>query len=174
MGLVVVGLALPGVRALAQVPAEGERIDRVTISGNQRVEDEAIRVRLTAQPGSAYKESVVDADVRSLYKLGFFDDVTATFNQVDGQWVLNYDVHERPFVRQVRVEGNKKIEKEELEGMLRIRPNTILDPEKARLGIQEATNAYEKKGYLDVAIHYETTPVGENEVDVTFIVDEHE
>jgi outer membrane protein insertion porin family len=171
MGLAVVGLALHGVRAFGQ-PLEGERIDRVTISGNQRVEDEAIRVRLTAQPGSPYKESVVDADIRSLYKLGFFDDVTASFDQVGGQWVLNYHVQERPFVRVVRVEGNKKIDKEELEGMLRIRPNTILDPEKARRGIEEATNAYEKKGYLDADIRYETTPVGENEVDVTFVVDE--
>jgi outer membrane protein insertion porin family len=175
IGLVVVGLALHASHASAQdeaIPVEGVRIDRVTISGNQRVEDEAIRVRLTAQPGSTYKESVVDADIRALYKLGFFDDVRASLSQTDGRWVLNYDVRERPFVRQVRVEGNKKIDKEELEGMLRIRPNTILDPEKARSGIEEAKNAYEKKGYLDADIRYETTPVGENEVDVTFVVDE--
>jgi outer membrane protein insertion porin family len=38
----------------------------------------------------------------------------------------------------------------------------------------EAKSAYEKKGYLDADIRYETTPVGENEVDVTFLVDEHE
>ena len=176
LGWAVVALALPAPRASAQgeAPPEGVRIARVTISGNQRVEDEAIRVRLTAQPGSAFKESVVDADVRALYKLGFFDNVTASMSQVDGQWVLNYDVHERPFVRQVRIEGNKKLEKEELEGMLRIRPNTILDPEKARAGIEEAKNAYEKKGYLDADIRYETTPVGENEVDVTFVIEEHE
>ena len=175
-GLAVVALALPVLRAWGQdqPPPEGIRIARVTISGNQRVEEEAIRVRLTAQPGTPYKESAVDADVRALYKLGFFDDVTASLSQVDGQWVLNYEVHERPFVRQVRIEGNKKIEKEELEGMLRIRPNTILDPEKARAGIEEAKNAYEKKGYLDADIHYETTPVGENEVDITFVIDEHE
>ena len=176
IGLMVVGLALHARRACGQeeAPPEGVRIDRVTISGNQRVEDEAIRVRLTAQPGSVFKESVVDTDVRALYKLGFFDDVTASLAKVNGQWVLNYDVHERPFVRQVHLEGNKKIDKEELEGMLRIRPNTILDPEKARKGIEEAKSAYEKKGYLDADIHYETTPVGENEVDVNFIVDEHQ
>jgi outer membrane protein insertion porin family len=175
LGMAVVGLALHAVPTLAQpepVP-ENARIDRVVISGNQRVEDEAIRVRLTAQPGSAFKESVVDADVRALYKLGFFDDVTASLSRVDGQWVLTYDVHERPYIRQVRVEGNKKIDKEELEGMLRVRPNTILDPEKARRGIEEAKSAYEKKGYLDADIRYDTAPVGENEVDVTFVVDEH-
>lgn len=172
--LAVVGLVAPPLPAAGQaaLPAEGVRIDRVVIAGNQRVEDEAIRVRLAMQPGSPFRESVVDADVRALYKLGFFDDVTATVAEVDGQWVLTYEVHERPYVRQVRIEGNKKIDREELEGMLRVRPNTILDPEKARLGIQEAKNAYEKKGYLDADIRYETSPVGENEVAVTFVVDE--
>jgi len=176
LGLAVVGLAFHARPAPGQgeLPAEGVRIARVTISGNQRVEAEAIRVRLSAQPGSVFKESVVDADVRALYRLGFFDDVTASLNQVDGQWVLNYDVRERPFVRQVRIEGNKKIEKEELEGMLRIRPNTILDPEKARSGIEEAKNAYEKKGLLDADIRLETSPAGENEVDVTFVIDERD
>ncbi len=176
IALAVAGPALLGLgtRADGQEPPEGTLIERVTISGNQRVEDEAIRVRLGMHAGSPYKESAVDADVRALYKLGFFDDVTATVSQANGKWTLNYDVHERPFVRQVHIEGNKKIDKEELEGMLRIRPNTILDPEKAQQGIAEAKSAYEKKGYLDADIKYETTPVGENEVNVTFTVDEHQ
>jgi outer membrane protein insertion porin family len=176
IGLAVVGLALQPLRVAAQLTAspEGVRIDRVTISGNQRVEDEAIRVRLTAQAGQTFSAKVVDTDVRALFKMGFFDDVTATFDQVNGQWVLNYHVQERPFVRAVRIEGNNKIETEELEGMLRIRPNTILDPEKARQGIAEARSAYEKKGYLDATVRYEARPVGENEVDVTFVVDERD
>jgi outer membrane protein insertion porin family len=176
IGLTVVGLALQPMRVAAQVTAspEGVRIDRVTISGNQRVEDEAIRVRLTAQAGQSFSAKVVDTDVRALFKMGFFDDVTATFDQVNGEWVLNYHVQERPFVRAVRIEGNNKIETEELEGMLRIRPNTILDPEKARQGIAEARSAYEKKGYLDATIRYEARPVGENEVDVTFVIDERD
>jgi len=145
IALAVAGFTLRPAAGAAQEadtePVEGVRIERVEILGNQRVEDEAIRVRLTAQAGTLYKESVVDADVRALYKLGFFDDVSASLSQVNGQWVLNYDVRERPYVRQVRVEGNKKIEKEELEGMLRIRPNTILDPEKARKGIEGRTES---------------------------------
>jgi outer membrane protein insertion porin family len=174
----VVGLVLPALQGLGQLaddlPTEGVRIDRVVITGNQRVEDEAIRVKLKASPGASFSEQLVDDDVRVIYKMGFFDDVRATADREDGQWVLTYDVHERPYIRAVRIEGSKKIDKEELEGMLRIRPNTILDPEKARKGIEEAKSAYEKKGYLDADIRYETAPVGENEVDVTFLVDERE
>ncbi|MBX3027501.1 outer membrane protein assembly factor BamA [bacterium] len=178
IALAVAGLVLRpavGVSQLAEAaPTAGIRIERVEIVGNQRVEDEAVRVKLKQRAGSPYDPQAVDDDIRAIYKMGFFDDVRATMDRQGGGWVLTYDVHERPFIRQVRIEGNKKIDKEELEGMLRVRPTTILDPEKARQGIEEAKNAYQKKGYLDADIRYETTPVGENEVDVTFVVDERE
>ncbi|MFN8642163.1 MAG: outer membrane protein assembly factor BamA [Candidatus Binatia bacterium] len=156
------------------LPVEGVRIERVEIVGNQRVEDEAIRIKLKERSGGTYDPQAVDDDLRAIYKMGFFNTVTASVDRQQGQWVLTYEVSERPFIRQVHVEGNKKIDTEELEGMLHVRPTTILDPEKARQGIEEAKSAYEKKGYLDADIRYETTPVGENEVDVTFLVDERE
>ncbi len=175
--VVVLGLAL-GIAAPSvgqgELPPEGTPVDRIVIIGNQRVEDDAIRVKLAMTPGAPFRLQTIDDDIRAIYRMGFFDDVRATLDQVDGQWVLTYDVHERPFIRQVRIEGNTKIETEELEGMLRVRPTTILDPQKARQGILEARNAYEKKGYLDAEIRYETAPVGENEVDVTFLIDERD
>ncbi|HSP95893.1 MAG TPA: outer membrane protein assembly factor BamA [Candidatus Dormibacteraeota bacterium] len=178
IALAVAGFALrPTVgspQEAGTLPVEGVRIERVEIVGNQRVEDEAIRVKLKERGGGTYDPQSVDDDIRAIYKMGFFDDVRATMERQQGQWVLTYDVHERPFIRQVHIEGNKKIDTEELEGMLHVRPTTILDPEKARQGIEEAKSAYEKKGYLDADIRYETTPVGENEVDVSFLIDERE
>src|SRR5262249_57488314 len=77
-------------------------------------------------------------------------------------------------VRNVTVEGNEKLKKEELEGALRIRPHTILDPEKARQGIDAAKKLYADKGYLDAKLTYDTVPVGENEIDVRYTVTESE
>jgi outer membrane protein insertion porin family len=165
--LLTLGLAL---RAAAQGPP---RLDRIEISGNQRVDDEAIRVRLGLAVGEPFDAEKVDEDIRSVYRMGFFSNVEADLSQRDGQWVLTYRVAERPFVREVAVEGAKKIDKEEIEGTLRVRPNTILDPQKAQKGIDEAKKLYEKKGYLDADIRYETVPVGENEVKVVFTVEEN-
>ena len=47
----------------------------------------------------------------------------------------------------------------------KVRPNTIFDPEKVRRGIEEAKKLYEKKGYLDAKIDYQTTPVGDKRGD---------
>jgi outer membrane protein insertion porin family len=166
--LVLVALGLT-MRAAAQVP----RIDRIEISGNQRVEDEAIRVRLGLQQGQPFDEKQADEDVRALYRMGFFSSVEVDLSERNGLAVLTYRVDERPFVREVKIDGTKKIDREEIEGTLRVRPNTILDPQKARRGIEEAKKLYEKKGYLDAEITYETEAVGENEVVVHFTVEEN-
>ena len=104
--------------------------------------------------------------------MGFFDDVRADLSERDGRWVLTYTVVERPLIREVRVEGNKALDREELEKALKIRPQTILDPIKVRRGIDDARKEYEKKGYLDVDIREVPESVGEGEVALVFKVDE--
>jgi len=136
---------------------EGPRLDRVAIAGNRRVEKEAIRVQLRSQPGMRFNAETVDNDIRALYRMGFFDNVEADLSHQDNQWVLTYRVTERPLIKEIKIEGNKKVSREDLEGALKVRPNTILEPDKVARGIEEAKKLYEKKGYLDAQIDYTTT-----------------
>lgn len=150
-------------------------VDDVEIAGNRRVDEAAIRARLALEAGAPFDEAKIDEDIRSLYAMGFFRNITAEIEERLGRQILVYRVEERPFVRDVEITGNEEIDEEELEGMIRVRPNTILDPEKARAGITEVKKAYEKKGYLDADVSYDTTPVGESdEVVVTFRIDERD
>jgi outer membrane protein insertion porin family len=152
----------------------GSTIARVTVTGNVRVEEDAIRVHLQSQPGTPFDRDVVDKDTRAIYAMGFFDQVTVeTSNDAKGV-VLTFHVHERPFVRAVAVEGAENVKKEEVEQVLRVRPHTILDPEKVRQGVEAAKKLYGEKGYLDADITYTTTPVGENEVDLAYTIKEGE
>jgi outer membrane protein insertion porin family len=173
--ILLVGLVLhianrPG---LAAMIGDGHLIvSRVIIAGNQRVEEEAIRVQLRMRAGAVYDPALVDADVRALYKMGFFDNVQADLSEQGDQLILTYQVAERPQIKTVELEGNKKIDKEELENALKIRPHTILDPIKLRHGIEEARKLYEAKGYLDAKITYTAVPLGNNEVTMKLVVDE--
>jgi outer membrane protein insertion porin family len=104
--------------------------------------------------------------------MGFFDQVTVETTVEPKGVVLTFRVHERPLVRSVTIEGTDNVKKEEVEQALRVRPHTILDPERARQGLEAAKKLYGEKGYLDAEISYTTTPVGENEVDVAYTVKE--
>jgi len=153
--------------------AAGEsRIDRVVVTGNHRVEADAIRVHLQARSGTVLNEDTVDSDLRALYRMGFFDDVEVDWSERAGEWVLTYTVTERPLIKELLIEGNSKLDREDLEPALKARPNTILEPEKVAAGIEEAKKLYHKKGYLDAKIDYKTEVVGESEVKLTYNIDE--
>ncbi len=163
---------------VGEVPlgAQGEpSIARVGIAGNLRVEEDAIRVHLRSQPGQPFDQDTIDRDIRAVYAMGFFDQVDADVTRLPENRVeVVFRVKERPLVRAVKIEGNKKVKREELEGALKIRAHTILDPEKARQGLEAGKKLYVEKGYLDAALTYSTERVGENEVDVLYKVEEHE
>ncbi len=167
--------ALALVAGEAPLGAQGEpSIARVGITGNLRVEEDAIRVHLRSQPGQPFDQDTIDRDIRSVYAMGFFDQVDADVTRLPENRVeVVFRVKERPLVRAVKIEGNKKVKREELEGALKIRAHTILDPEKARQGLEAGKKLYVEKGYLDAELTYSTEPVGENEVDVLYKVEEH-
>ncbi|TMB52834.1 MAG: outer membrane protein assembly factor BamA [Deltaproteobacteria bacterium] len=167
---VAIGLAA----ATAPLFAQGEpSITRVAIEGNVRVEEDAIRVHLRTQTGQPFERDTLDRDIRAVYAMGFFDQVDADVSPAGENHVaVTFRVKERALVRTVKVEGTKKLKREEVEGALKVRPHTILDPEKARQGIEAAKKLYVDKGYLDAEIAYRTAPVGENEVDLFYTVKE--
>jgi outer membrane protein insertion porin family len=173
IALVAVLVLVAGPRGLG---AQGEpSIARVGIEGNLRVEEDAIRVHLRSQTGQPFDQDAIDRDIRAVYAMGFFNQVDADVtpagpNRVD----VVFRVKERPLVRNVKIEGTDKLKRDEVEAALKVRAHTILDPEKARQGVEAAKKLYVEKGYLDADIAYTTETVGENEVDVLYKVEEHE
>jgi outer membrane protein insertion porin family len=157
------------------VSASSERpLAEVRVGGNDRVEEEAIRVYLTSRPGEPLNQDAIDKDIRAIYKMGFFKDVEARVTEENGKPILTYWVTERPLIREVQIEGNKGLSKDDLENALKIHPRTILNPVKIRTGIQNAKKEYEKKGFLDADITYRTENTAAGEVILTFSVNEND
>jgi outer membrane protein insertion porin family len=165
-------LALVAGLALGLDAADAPPIARIDVAGNLRVEADAIRVNVESRAGVPLDAATVDRDVRAIYKMGFFDQVRAVVeDDVEGP-VLRFVVSERPLVRSVEVEGADAVEKDEIEGALRIRPHMILDPTRLREGVAAARKLYADQGYLDVDIDVKRTDAPEHEVDLVYEIDE--
>lgn len=168
-------LASPAEQHKTRTPAaDAQKIDEILVRGNDRVEEEAIRVYIKSMPGEPLDHQKMDTDIRAIYGMGFFKNVEARVTEQDGKTILTYWVSERPLIRQVSIEGNKALGKEELEAKLKIHPRTILNPVKIRRGIEEVKKEYEKKGYLDADITYRTEVAESGEATLTFTVAENE
>src|SRR5580704_5147147 len=135
-------------------------ISRVRIVGNQRVEEDAIRIHITEQPGQPLNEAMVDQDVKAIYRMGFFTDVHASVDRVGGQAILTYHVKERPLITDVRTEGMSQIKPtaDEVVGAIKLHPGVIEDPQLVQSSIQALRQVYQSKGYLDADITFRTVP----------------
>jgi len=143
---------------------ESVRLKEVKIAGNIRVEDDGIRLHLKSRAGEIFDSLLVEQDVKAIYRMGFFDDVKAELSP-DG--ILTYAVKEKPYVREVKIQGASQVGKDKIEAALGIGARTILDRTKVAEGVEKVRRLYNDQGYVNVAVDHAVTIEENNQAIVT-------
>lgn len=156
----VLGLG-SGSLALSQ---EKVTLKEVKITGNSRVEDDGIRLHLKSRAGEPFNSNTVEQDVKAIYRMGFFDDVQAELSP-DG--VLTYAVKEKPYVRELKIQGASQVSREKVETALGISPRTILDRSKVAEGVEKVRKLYNEQGYVNASVDYSVNVEPNNQAVVT-------
>jgi len=144
-------------------PAYGQEkvaLKDVKISGNLRVEDDGIRLHLKSRAGELFNSSTVEQDVKAIFRMGFFDDVQAELSP-DG--VLTYAVKEKPYVRELKVQGATQVSREKVEAALGVSPRTILDRAKVAEGVEKVRKLYTDQGYVNALVDFAVTVESNNQ-----------
>ncbi len=140
------------------------RLKEVKISGNVRVEDDGIRLHLKSRPGDSFDPLVVEQDVKAIFRMGFFDDVNAELSP-DG--ILTYAIKEKPYIREVKIQGASQVSKDKIETALGIGARTILDRTKVAEGVEKVRKLYTEQGYVNAAIDHSVAVESTNQAVVT-------
>jgi outer membrane protein insertion porin family len=140
-------------------------LKEVKIQGNLRVEEEGIRLHLQARAGEMFDSAVVEKDVKSIYRMGFFDDVQA---ELSPEAVLTYEVKEKPYIKEVKIQGNSQLSKDKIETAFGVAQRTILDRDKVGEGIEKVKKLYSEQGYVNARVDY-TVSTAENNQAVVFV-----
>ena len=167
---VVLSLVLGGSLALAQNPL----ISAIQIEGNQRVEDDAIRLHISQRPGEPLNRDAVSNDLKSIYQMGFFQNVTADIRHQNGKDVLVYKVIERPQITDVKIVGMKALKPtdDKIVAAMKLHPGSIEDPARVAETKKGIKDAYGSKGFTDVTVDFRAD-LGPNNTEVAnFIVKE--
>jgi outer membrane protein insertion porin family len=149
--------------------ALAERIERVDVRGNARVEADAIRAAIATKAGQWLDPTQLRSDLRAIWKLGMFVDVQAV---TDGQ-VLAFEVVERPAIRKVLVAGNHELALDKIDEAIALRRDAIADQVAVRKARDRIAELYLAQGFLFATVDSALVPAGPGEVDVQFTIDEH-
>ena len=161
-------LSLVAVVGTATAHAEGEKIVEVQVKGNRRIESAAILNVLKAKAGDNLYNDKTDADIRSIYKLGYFQDVQALTEQSDKGTVLIYTVLEKPIVRTIKFEGNKELTTDKLKEALDFRQNAIFSAKDLTKSIAKIKKLYGDDGYYLADIQTQIDKSSPTDLSVTF------
>ena len=145
------------------------RLREVKIDGNARVEEEGIRLHLQARAGDLFDQNVVEKDVKSIFRMGFFDDVKADLSP---NGVLTYAVKEKPYVREVKIQGASRIGREKVETALGVAARTILDRDKISEGVERIKKLYNEQGYVNAQVDYSVSLGDNNQAVVLLDIEE--
>src|SRR3989454_4697673 len=151
--------------AAAPVPESGE-IAKVNVQGNRRVETDAIRAALPLKVGDTYDKEKLKSALLAVWRMGYFNDV-----KLDGSlakppltgYVLTVLVSEKPAVREVKLEGNEEVSKDDFKDTIEEKPFQILDPESARKSGTKMQEKYVEKGFFLAEVTPKIVPLPNNE-----------
>lgn len=144
----------------------------IAVEGNRRIQTPVIVNRVQTKIGDPFSPTGVREDVRSIFTLGFFDDVQVRVEDFEGGVRLIFVVVERPLVREVGFEGNQEIKTEDLREKAAIRVGVLYNPvevQRAQEGIREK---YEEEGFFGVTISPRTERTPEGDLRIVFRIDE--
>lgn len=158
-------MLLPAQSSRAQEQPK-EKVKEIKIAGNLRVEEDGIRLHVKNRPGDIFDPALVEQDVKSIYRMGFFDDVTADLSP---EGVLTYTVKEKPYIKEVKIQGNSQVARDKIETALGITARTVLDRAKVSEGVDKIRKLYGEQGYVNASIDYSVNVESNNQA--TVVVD---
>lgn len=129
-----------------------DKILRVEVAGNRKIGAAAITQNLRSKPGRPLSEEDVTADIKTIFKMGYFLDVSASVSQDPKGKVLTFTVVEKGLISEIRINGNKALDRDDILGAMSVKTRQNLNREKIKEDIQKIKALYDAKGYYNAEI----------------------
>lgn len=156
--------------AFSPVFVHAAPITGITITGNERVENDTVLTYLPFKVGDDFDAAQSSYLVRSLYATGLFANVE--IGQDNG--VVTVKVVENPLVNKVAFEGNDEIDTKRLEELVSLKSRNIYSPAKVQADVQILQAAYRSRGRFTTTVKAQLIQRDQNRVDVIYKIEEGE
>jgi outer membrane protein insertion porin family len=149
-----------------------EIVEAINIRGNQRIESDAILRQVKTKVDNIYNTSQITEDLKNIYKMGFFDNLSAEADKGRKGLIITFHVTEKPTIRNIRTKGNVRFDDDEIKENLTLTTGAILNIFKVRSNLEQIEAMYKEKNYHQISVDYSVLPRKNNQADLEFVIDE--
>jgi len=150
----------------------GQPVKSIQIHGAKRIEESAVRGRLSLKVNDLYTGEAVRTQIRLIYEMGFYEDVRIETAPIVGGVAVTFVLREKPFITDIVFDGNETLGDDKLKDKITIRNNSFLDQQQAKESAEKIRQAYQEDGYYNVQVVPVIQAVEEERKRLTFFVKE--
>jgi len=158
-------------KLIMQVAGE-RRIESVAVTGNKKIEANAILNVLKGTKGKLFSPETLSADIKGIYKMGYFSDVRAAVADSPEGKKITFTVQEKPVVTDLKIKGNEAIDTKDIEAVLTVKMRQFLDAGKILSDVEKIKSLYSNKGYFNAEVKYEIDKKSDKDVRLTYTITE--
>ena len=129
-----------------------DKIVRIDVAGNRKIGADAIKQQLKNKVGNPLNEEDITTDIKAIFKMGYFLDVSAQVSSEAQGKVITYTVLEKGLISEIRLVGNKALDRDDILGVMTVKARQSLNQEKIKEDIQKIKALYDTKGYYNAEI----------------------
>ena len=149
-------------------PLMGATVSQINVSGNQRMDDESIRILSAVKIGDNIGESRTNQIAKKLQESGYFSKINVHMN---GN-TLNINVTEAPIINMVTVEGNDDVSTDDLKKEIKIKERAAYDESVIGGDVQRMLTIYQRKGFFGTKIEPQKIELDGNRVNIVYEITE--
>lgn len=131
------------------------KITDIKIEGNQSVSSNTILSKIKLRVGDKFSQKAVNEDIKRIYGLGFFTDVTAKVEDYQDGLRLIFSVIEKPVVEKIIFEGNKIYRDEVLAKQIETKKDDVLNRRRLAEDVRKIRDFYKKNGFALAEVNYQ-------------------
>jgi outer membrane protein insertion porin family len=174
------GTSMENLRAIVNQAAEKlarqlfrrELITGVRVTGNNRIEADAIERVIRVKKGDVLRAGELSTDMKNIYKMGYFEDIRVEAEDSEGGKLVVFHVKEKPTIRRISFSGNHVFKDAKLRENLTISTGSILNIFTVKSNIEQLQVLYKEKNYHNTKISYNVQNQENNQADIEFVVEE--
>ncbi len=161
---------LPSAVSLPAISPGPERtIHSLSVTGNQRLEQETVLSYTSLRPGDTYDNAKLDQALHDLLQTELFADVVISGVET-GDIVIQ--VRENPVINRIILEGNRRIKDDKIMPEIRLSPRQIFTRSRARADVARIIELYRRQGRYAASVDPQIVQLDQNRVDVVFVINE--
>lgn len=151
------------------VQPSGALIRDIEVVGTQRIEPSTVLTYLDIKSGDTMTQENLDTALKSLFATGLFADVTL---RQKGAGTLEVTVLENPVINQIAFEGNEKVNDQDLQSEIQLRPRQVYTRTKVQSDTNRLYQVYRRNGRFSVNIEPKIIQLDQNRVNLVFEINE--